>query len=86
MSKAAIRKSLVILTGFCAVVDPVGRLEGFIEVINGQEIMELGSNNLFKDLADKRVVRDWLMVAVCQVQTHLFPDRGNRGSFQANGC
>lgn len=58
-------------------VDPVGRLEGVIEVIDGQEIMEFGSNNLFKDLADKRAVRDSLMVAeVCQVQTPLFSRYG----------
>ena len=45
---------------FCAMACPETRLKGFIELMVGHVLLELGSNCPFQDFAKERKVGDWL--------------------------
>ena len=47
---------------FCAMLCPETRLKGFIELMVGHVLLELGSNCSFKDFAKERKVGDWPVV------------------------
>ena len=47
---------------FCAMACPEARLKGFIELMGGHVLLELGSNCSFQDFAQERKVGNWLVV------------------------
>ena len=62
---------------------PEARLKGFIELMVGHVLPELGGNCSFQDIAQERKVGDWSMVMqVVWVQTWLLEDGGDRSCFE----
>ena len=63
---------------FCAMVCPEARLKGFIELMVGHVLLELGSNCSFQDFAQERKVKDMpVVMSVIWVQTWLLEDGGD---------
>ena len=63
---------------FCAMACPETRLKGFIELMVGHVLLELGSNCSFQDFAQERKVKDMpVVMSVIWVQTWLLEDGGD---------